>query len=397
MGSVALKVGCRYNLQQDLPPGALQPTTPVCGSDNRASNDQQDSHVGAAAAVPPYHSSILQAVGLDLTRLQDDYQLLNEPNDVSDDPCLTLVQWAVGELHDHLQRQTSAAQLQQQQQQQQPAKLAADTSHSSHRASKARSSPVSSAATAAAAAAAAAPTPDGIASMRQLPQLLVMLAELAALQPQTEVLEGVVSTSSICMAIAKLPVAVDTLQDGPTREPLPTTLASSTTSTSCSSAIMQASWYLCSRWWLYRSSSSNSSNSSSSSGSSGSSRTWRLCGRRWRHYYAVLMLTAQRENRAAQRLLSQGAMAARVSFSTYWDTAWLPMSHLVSAGGLHFAVQERVQGIHCTAAMLTYVVSLQGRTCRNPIGGKPICTLQGLIILRSHPSPEMLSPRVGFS
>lgn len=83
MGSVTLKVGCRYNLQQQKPPAALLEEA----SNTPASSNEQDSHAGDAAAVPPHHNTILQAVGLDLTRLQDDYQLLNEPNHWVDIGC----------------------------------------------------------------------------------------------------------------------------------------------------------------------------------------------------------------------------------------------------------------------------------------------------------------------
>jgi hypothetical protein len=184
-GFAGLLVAHAHSVQQGKPSAAAATARGSSSSSSRRS--VQDSTAAPLAAVPSHHEALLQAVGLDLKQLQDVIADLKEPQLPI---CLDAVNWALCQLHDHLKGQVTAPQ------QGKPA----STMRSNH------PGPVI------AAASTAGPFTGAAASMRMLPSLLLLLAELAALQPEaygssTYVLDSVLTASNMCMAIAKLPAA----------------------------------------------------------------------------------------------------------------------------------------------------------------------------------------------
>lgn len=215
-GFSGLRVAHAHSAQQGKPSAAAATAR---GSSSRGSRRSvQDSTSAAPAAVPSHHNALLQVVGLEPKQLQDVIADIKEPGLPV---CLDAVNWALHQLHDHLKDQGPAQQQGQQ----------ASTTRRNHPGpvSSAASNPSTDAPT---------PWPGAAASMRLLPPLLLLLAELAALQPEaygssTYVLDSVLAASNMCMAITKLPAAAGAQQ------------ASSGSSLSPSAAVLQGVFHAC--------------------------------------------------------------------------------------------------------------------------------------------------------
>ena len=221
-GFAGLRVAHAHSAQQGktlaAAPNARGISSASSGSSRGSRRHGQDSTSAAPAAVPSHHDALLQAVGLEPKQLQDVIADIKKPGLPV---CLDAVNWALHQLHDHLKDQGPAQQQGQQ----------ASTTRSNHPGpvSSAASNPSTDAPT---------PRPGAAASMRLLPPLLLLLAELAALQPEaygssTYVLDSVLAASNMCMAIAKLPAAAGAQQ------------ASSGSSLSPSAAVLQGVFHAC--------------------------------------------------------------------------------------------------------------------------------------------------------